>query len=45
VKHPDKHGILEEPYMKKLRFPAAHTILIFIAIVVALLTWLIPAGK
>jgi uncharacterized ion transporter superfamily protein YfcC len=31
--------------MKKLRFPAAHTILIFIAIVVALLTWLIPAGK
>jgi len=31
--------------MKKLKFPAAQTILVFIAIVVALLTWLIPAGK
>ncbi len=31
--------------MKKLKFPAAQTILIFIAGVVALLTWLIPAGK
>lgn len=31
--------------MKKLKFPTAQTILIIIAIIVALLTWLIPAGK
>ena len=31
--------------MRKLKFPTAQTILIIIAIIVALLTWLIPAGK
>ncbi|SEP67018.1 Uncharacterized membrane protein YfcC, ion transporter superfamily [Hyunsoonleella jejuensis] len=31
--------------MRKLKFPTAQTILIFIAIVVTLLTWLVPAGK
>lgn len=31
--------------MKKLKFPTAQTILILIAILVAGLTWLIPAGK
>lgn len=31
--------------MKKLKFPTAQTILILIALVVTLLTWLVPAGK
>ncbi|MFL0352660.1 YfcC family protein [Xanthomarina sp. GH4-25] len=31
--------------MKKLKFPTAQTILILIAAAVALLTWLVPAGK
>lgn len=31
--------------MKKVKFPTAQTILIVIALVVAILTWLIPAGK
>ncbi|MFD2892752.1 YfcC family protein [Flavobacterium chuncheonense] len=31
--------------MKKLKFPTAHTILILIALVVTVLTWLVPAGK
>ncbi|MDO6758628.1 YfcC family protein [Tamlana sp. 2_MG-2023] len=31
--------------MKKLKFPSAQTILIIIAGLVALLTWIIPAGK
>jgi len=31
--------------MKKLKFPTAQTILILIAALVTLLTWLIPAGK
>jgi uncharacterized ion transporter superfamily protein YfcC len=31
--------------LKKLKFPTAQTILIIIAAAVALLTWLIPAGK
>jgi uncharacterized ion transporter superfamily protein YfcC len=31
--------------MKKLKFPTAQTILILIAIIVTLLTWLVPAGK
>tara|TARA_R110000868_G_scaffold82956_10_gene234137 strand:- start:31312 stop:32808 length:1497 start_codon:yes stop_codon:yes gene_type:complete len=31
--------------MKKLKFPTAQTILILIATFVAILTWLIPAGK
>lgn len=31
--------------MKKLKLPTAHTILIFIAAMVAVLTWLIPAGQ
>ena len=31
--------------MRKLKFPTAQTILIIIAIIVALLTWLVPAGK
>ena len=31
--------------MKKLKFPTAQTILIFIAIFVAGLTWLVPAGQ
>ena len=31
--------------MKKLKFPTAQTILIFIALFVTLLTWLVPAGK
>jgi uncharacterized ion transporter superfamily protein YfcC len=31
--------------MKKLKFPTAPTILIIVAAVVALLTWLVPAGK
>ena len=31
--------------MKKLKFPTAHTILIIIAALVALLTWVVPAGK
>lgn len=31
--------------MNKLKLPTAHTILIFIAAMVAVLTWLIPAGK
>jgi uncharacterized ion transporter superfamily protein YfcC len=31
--------------MKKLRFPSAQTILILIAVLVMLLTWIIPAGK
>lgn len=31
--------------MKKLKFPTAQTILIIIAIIVTILTWLIPAGK
>lgn len=31
--------------MKKLKFPTAQTILLIIAAAVALLTWLIPAGK
>ncbi len=31
--------------MKKLRFPSAQTLLILIAALVALLTWIIPAGK
>mgnify|MGYP003667584256 CR=1 FL=1 len=31
--------------MKKLKFPTAQTILIIIAIIVTVLTWLIPAGK
>lgn len=31
--------------MKKLKFPTAQTILIVIAIFVAVLTWMIPAGK
>ncbi len=31
--------------MNKLKFPTAQTILILIAVMVALLTWLVPAGK
>ena len=31
--------------MRKLKFPTAQSILIIIAIIVALLTWLVPAGK
>ncbi len=31
--------------MKKLKFPTAQTILILIAVIVMLLTWLVPAGK
>ena len=31
--------------MRKLKFPTAQTILIFIAIIVTFLTWLVPAGK
>ena len=31
--------------MKKLKFPTAHTILILIAVIVMLLTWVVPAGK
>lgn len=31
--------------MKKLKFPSAQTILLLIAVVVTLLTWVIPAGK
>ena len=31
--------------MKKLKFPTAHSILILIALVVTVLTWLVPAGK
>lgn len=31
--------------MKKLQFPTAHTVLLIIAALVALSTWLIPAGK
>ena len=31
--------------MKKLKFPTAHTILLFIAFFAAVLTWIIPAGK
>ena len=31
--------------MKKIKFPSAQTVLILIAVVVALLTWLIPAGQ
>ena len=31
--------------MKKLKFPSAQTILLIIAIFVAILTWIIPAGK
>ena len=31
--------------MKKVKFPTAHTILIGIALFVAILTWCIPAGK
>lgn len=31
--------------MKKLKFPTAQTILILIAVMVAILTWIIPAGK
>lgn len=31
--------------MKKLKFPTAHTILLFIGIITAILTWIIPAGK
>jgi uncharacterized ion transporter superfamily protein YfcC len=31
--------------MKKIKFPSAHTILLIIAAMVTLLTWIIPAGK
>jgi len=31
--------------MKKLKFPTAQTILIFIAVFVTFLTWVVPAGK
>lgn len=31
--------------MKKLKFPTAHTILIIIAALVIVMTWLVPAGK
>ena len=31
--------------MKKLQFPTAQTILILIAVLVTILTWLVPAGK
>ncbi|MBC3759792.1 YfcC family protein [Hyunsoonleella sp. SJ7] len=31
--------------MKKLKFPSAQTILILIAVFVAVLTWLVPSGK
>lgn len=31
--------------MKKLKFPSAQTILIIIAVFVAVLTWIVPAGK
>ncbi|MCK0147121.1 YfcC family protein [Arenibacter sp. F26102] len=31
--------------MKKLKFPTAQTILILIAVLVTILTWLVPAGK
>ncbi|GGG46308.1 YfcC family protein [Bizionia arctica] len=31
--------------MKKIKFPTAQTILLIIAAIVALLTWIIPAGK
>ncbi len=31
--------------MKKLKFPSAQTLLILIAALVALLTWIVPAGK
>lgn len=32
-------------FMKKLSFPTAHTVLLLIAAFVAILTWIIPAGK
>lgn len=31
--------------MKKLKFPTAQTILLIIAVMVAVLTWIVPAGK
>ncbi|MBT8209827.1 MAG: YfcC family protein [Eudoraea sp.] len=31
--------------MKKIKFPTAQTLLILIAVLVSLLTWLVPAGK
>lgn len=31
--------------MKKLKFPTAHTVLLLIAIFIAILTWLVPAGN
>ena len=31
--------------MKKLQFPTAHTVLLLIAAIVCLLTWVIPSGK
>lgn len=31
--------------MKKLQFPTAHSVLLIIAALVALSTWIIPAGK
>jgi uncharacterized ion transporter superfamily protein YfcC len=31
--------------MKKMNFPSAHTVLLIVAALVALLTWLVPAGK
>lgn len=34
-----------KPSMKKLKFPTAQTILILITVLVAMLTWLVPAGK
>lgn len=30
--------------MKKIKFPTAHTVLLLIAVVIAALTWIIPAG-
>ena len=31
--------------MKKMKFPSAHSVLLLIAVFVAILTWVIPAGK
>ena len=31
--------------MKKIKFPTAHSVLLIIAVCVAILTWIIPAGK
>lgn len=36
---------LDEPTTKGFNFPSSHTVLLIIAAFVAILTWLIPAGK